>query len=196
MIPQQDLLARLVVEFFQTEESASKHPRIEAERLGGSPPGRAMLALADHADRVLPQLELLAREDGFEKSSVGAFVGDAFSWARRLLADRTLDREKSYRGTLIGLYHGIDLVRLLADAARTAGRERLAAFCDSWLAERTPLFEVARGELSWFGAHPHLALEAAISSLGDESGASRKARASTRGGRDGAVSGVRKRTGR
>lgn len=168
MISQEDLIARLVVEFFQTEESAIKHPRVEAERLGGSPPGQAMSALANHADRVLPELKRLAEEEGYENSSVGILIGDAFSWARRLLADRILDREKSYRGTLIGLYHGIELVRLLEAAACTAGCERLAAFCKGWLAERTPLFDAARKELTWFGAHPHLALQAASTPLGSQ----------------------------
>lgn len=163
------LLGRLFVELFQTEESARKHPRVEAERLGDTPPGRAMRAVAGHAVRVLPELRRLAEAEGLGTRSAGSWIGDAFSLARRIAFDRMLDREKSYRGTLLGLYHGIDVVRLLRAAARAHGRDRIASFCDAWLDERIGLIEAAGRQLDWFGAHPALAVESSTSPLREPS---------------------------
>jgi hypothetical protein len=159
------LLERLVVELFQTEESARKHPGIEAGRLADTPPGRAMRAVAMHAARVLPELRRLAEAEGLGSRSLGAFIGDAFSLARRLAFDRALDREKSYRGTLLGMYHGVDVVRLLRASARARGRDRIASFCEAWLDERIPLIDAAGRQLDWFGAHPALAVERATARL-------------------------------
>jgi hypothetical protein len=161
------LLGRLFVELFQTEESARKHPRIEGERLGDSPPGRAMRAVSVHAARVLPELRRLAEAEGLGTHSVGSWIGDAFSFARRLAFDRMLDREKSYRGTLIGMYHGVDVVRLVRAAARARGRDRISTFCDAWLDERIPLIEAAGRQLDWFGAHPAIAVESSTAPLRD-----------------------------
>jgi hypothetical protein len=161
----ESLLGRLFVELFQTEESARKHPRIEAERLGDTAPGRAMRVVSDHASRVLPELRRLAAAERLESRSLGSWIGDAFSVARRVAFDRMLDREKSYRGTLIGLYHGVDVVRLLRASARTDGRDRIAAFCDAWLDERIPLIDAAGRQLDWFAEHPQLALESSTAPL-------------------------------
>jgi hypothetical protein len=159
------LLGRLFVELFQTEESARKHPGIEADRLGDTPPGRAMRAVAVHAARVLPELRRIARAEGLGTHSLGSWIGDAFSIARRLAFDRMLDREKSYRGTLIGMYHGVDVVRLARAAARARGRDRVAAFCDAWLDERIPLIDAAGRQLDWFGEHPTIAVESSTQPL-------------------------------
>ena len=161
-----DLVPRLFVELCQTEESARKHPRVEAKRLGRSPPGRAMQAVSDHAARILPEIRRLAKAEQLETRSSGAVIGDAFSLFRKLVFDQLLDREKSYRSTLIGMYHGMDVVRLLGAAARAEGRSRIVAFCERWLAERGPLVRVATIELEWFGRNPRLALEAARHRLG------------------------------
>jgi hypothetical protein len=163
-----ELLPGLFMELFQTEESAREHPRIEAERLGGSPPGRAVRAVAAHAERVLPELERLAAAEGLATNSFGKWIGDTFSSFRRRAFDQILGREKSYRSTLIGLHHGIDVVRLLRSAARAAGRARIEAFCEGWLAERTPLVAECAKQLDWFGEHPHLALEPARVRLGEK----------------------------
>jgi len=118
-----------------------------------------MHAVAVHAARVLPELRRLAEVEGFGLRSVGSWIGDAFSVARRLAFDRALDREKSYRGTLIGLYHGVDVVRLVRAAARAQGRDYVVTFCETWLEERVPLIDAAGRELDWFAAHPAIAMQ-------------------------------------
>jgi hypothetical protein len=163
-----DLLPRLFVELFQTEESASEHSRVEAERLGDSPPARALRAVAAHAERVLPEIRRLAEVEGLDTTSLGTWIGAGFSVFRKRVFDQILGREKSYRSTLVGMHHGTDAVRLLRSAARAAGRERVEAFSDAWLAERIPLVTACTDQLDWFGANPTLALEPAKRRLRDE----------------------------
>lgn len=155
------LLGRLFIEVFQTEESALRHPRVEAERLGETGPGRALLAVAGHAERSLAELRDLAKLEQLETTSAGKRIGDLFSLLRDALADRVLDREKSYRGTLLGMHHGLDVVTLLESTARADGRVAMTAWCDRWLAERRPLVERVTAELAWFAANPERAIEGA-----------------------------------
>jgi hypothetical protein len=88
-------------------------------------------------------------------------VGKLFSVIRDRLGDRTLRRERSYRATLIGLRHGVDLVQLMLDVARQAGHAELVSFFEHWLSKRTPLVEAVARELQWFAERPSVALEVA-----------------------------------
>lgn len=159
------LLSRLFIELFQTEESARQHPRVEAERLGDVGPARAMRAVSEHAGRALESLAPLAKAEGLETTSLGARVGDLFSVVRDAFADRTLDREKTYRGTLLGMQHGLGVVALVEASAGAQGRAAIAAWCRQWLAERRPLVEQVTRELAWFAANPERALEGATSPM-------------------------------
>ena len=69
--------------------------------------------------------------------------------------------EKSYRGTLIGMRHGIDLVELTGAVAREHGDIEFADWCDQWLERRRPLVEAAARELAWFAANPERATDPA-----------------------------------
>jgi hypothetical protein len=76
----EDLLETLLTEMAQTERSAREHPRKEANRLGvDAPPARALLAVTDHAERRLPEIERLA---GSSRSSVGETIGNKLSLLR------------------------------------------------------------------------------------------------------------------
>ncbi|HEU4537764.1 MAG TPA: hypothetical protein VFS00_26770, partial [Polyangiaceae bacterium] len=81
------LIATLVRELFQTENSARRHPAREAERLGHVPPARAMAAIVRHASAVLEELPRLAEARGLPASVGGLAAGRAFSAAR----DKVLD---------------------------------------------------------------------------------------------------------
>ncbi|AUX38544.1 MULTISPECIES: hypothetical protein [Sorangium] len=154
-------LASLVRELFQTERSAKAHPLVEAERLGDVPPAHAMRAVSAHAEAVLTELPSLFGERGLPISAGGSAVGHVFSALRDDLADYLLNAEKSYRGTLLGMRHGIDLVELIQYVAAAEGDTHLAAWCARWLAARKPLVEAAAGELAWFAARPARATRAA-----------------------------------
>lgn len=144
-------------ELFQTERSAALHCRREADRLGSAPPAEALRAVADHADEVLRELPSLAAKASIPNSKGGAIVGRIFSEIRDKIADRILESERSYRGTLLGARHGIDVVHMLGCVAKERGDERLQRFCAAWLERRPQLVERAADELSWFARHPEVA---------------------------------------
>lgn len=161
------ILARAWGELFQTERSAERHPLVEAERLGDVPPAAAMRLVSAHATRSLARLEALAGPRGHEAAHAGRAVGDFFSNMRQKVADLTLTTEMSYRGTLLGMRHGVDLFTLVHYAAAAVDPE-LHAFTAEWLAERAQLVEAVARELAWFAANPELAEKAVINSaLGD-----------------------------
>jgi hypothetical protein len=153
-----DLLAH---EMFQTEQSACDHPRVEAARLGDVAPARALLAVADHATAAMAELTPLMRRNHLVVSPGGRAVGAAFSRVRDRFADLLLSSEKSYRATLLGMRHGVDLVELVMSTAREDDDPELAAWCERWLATRRPLVEAAARELEWFAQHPERATDAA-----------------------------------
>jgi hypothetical protein len=152
------IVESLFAEVFQSERSAIKHPTVEAERLGPCPPADALRAVAAHASRVEPALMKLAEARGREPSKIGVAFGELFSLGRDGLADFALSAEQSYRGTLLGMRHGYDAVRLFGLGAKAEGDLELAAFSDAWLTERGPLIAAAADALSWFTANPERAL--------------------------------------
>jgi hypothetical protein len=156
------LLGRLLVEMFQSEQSACEHPTKEARRLAGSPPAEALRAVSSHASRVLPELRALAKREGFGGRRGGRLIGTLFSFVREIATDPILSQEKSYRATLLGIQHGVDCGLLAAAAARAGQREALVAFFERWLEERTQLLAACRQQVPWFAQHGELALRKAF----------------------------------
>ena len=161
----QELLHTLFIELFQTEQSADVHSRREADRLGSEPPAKALRAVADHAHAALIEFSALAEPRGFSATRGGMVVGSFFSLVRNLLADRLIDRERSYRGTLLGMRHGMDVVRSIHFVANAAGDTALVAALDNWLRVRAPLVNNVAAELAWFAINPEHALEGGKGSL-------------------------------
>ncbi len=153
----QDLIRTLWPEAFQTEESARVHPEREAKRLRSVPPGVAMKAVAAHASGTLAKLKKLAEARGARQSVAATALGQFLSVARTFSSDLLVSREKSYRGTILGIHHGIGLFALLEDAALAANDEELADFCAELLAERRKLVLAAEEQLAWFAEHPESA---------------------------------------
>lgn len=156
-----DFLHNLARELFQTETSAARHSLREAKRLGDTPPAAALRAVAEHAEAVLRELPALARRNDMPISEGGRAAGRLFSEVRERIGDRLIDGERSYRGTLLGCRHGIDVVRMLQHIAQSLGRVELDAFCAAWLNTRTVLVQRVEDELCWFVAHPEAALRSA-----------------------------------
>ncbi len=159
------LLRSLMREFFQTETSAVQHCRREALRYGDAPPASALLAVAEDARQVLRKLPALAESMGMPVSRLGVLTGAFFSEMRERVFDRLLPSERSYRGTLLGIRHGIDLVSSMRHVAESLGTEALFDFCDSWLTRRTILMNQVEDELAWFARHPQRALVSARASV-------------------------------
>jgi len=148
------LMRSLMRELFQAERSAQSHPRVEAERHPGSPPARALEAVARHADAVMEDLPIRARYHDLPVSITGVAAGAAFSQIRRHLTDYFLDSETSYRATLLGMRHGLDVIAALREAAIAAGDAELADWCSQLEEARRPLIEECARQLSWFAQHP------------------------------------------
>lgn len=157
MNAQQDLFEKLGRELFQTETSAMEHASREAGRLLGTPLADILLRMATHARESLVVLPPSFQDR--ERLRVGQMPGKIFSLIRRVVIDRLVDRERSYRGTLLGFHHGVDLVRLMLPLASTRGEFEFEAWCVQWLEVREELLEQATLQLEWFATHPRQAIE-------------------------------------
>jgi hypothetical protein len=156
---------KLCRELAQVERDARLHTRREARRLGDVPPARALLAIATHADEVEMVLEKMIGQRQGIGVRIARAVAHAFSGVRHFFLDRLIDRERSYRATLLGLKHGIDTLRLLREVATLNGDRRHLKFCDLVLVERLCLLEDAEQALVWFAEHPQLALGSGMLAL-------------------------------
>lgn len=154
-------LHSLARELFQTETSAARHCRREADRLADTGPARALRAVADHADAVLAELPRLAERNDMPVSKGGRITGALFSQLRDKMFDMLIDSDRSYRGTLLGCRHGIDVVHAVQKLASCMGKLELDSFCTSWLNTRTVLVQRVEDELSWFAQNPEEALKLA-----------------------------------
>lgn len=155
----QRLREKLCRELSQSERDASLHTTREARRLGDVPPAHAFLAIAQHAETLRPAFDALITTDQPVGVRVGRTVGQVFSALRHILFDRMIDTERSFRGTLLGLRHGIDCTRLLREVALRQGDAQLVHFCDALLVDRLCLIEHAEQMLGWFADEPTAALK-------------------------------------
>jgi len=154
--PRIRLRDKLCREIAQAEHDARIHTRREAGRLGDVAPGRALLAISEHAAEVEPLLAKVAHQPiGLHIARV---VADVFSAARHFLFDRLIDSDRSFRATLIGLKHGVDATRLLREVVLLTNDVELLKFCDLILVERLCLIEDAEQAMSWFAENSALAL--------------------------------------
>jgi hypothetical protein len=154
-------LHSLARELFQTETSAARHCRREAERLADTGPAQALRAVAAHAEVVLEELPGLAERNDMPVSKGGRMTGALFSQLRDKMFDMLIDSDRSYRGTLLGCRHGLDVVRTIQQLAKCMGKTELDAFCANWLNTRTVLVQRLEDELAWFAQHPEEALKLA-----------------------------------
>lgn len=162
---EKDLLRSLMRELFQSERSAQRHPRVEAQRLPDTPPGRALEAVARHADAISEELPRRAQKHGLPVSLAGLAAGSTFSQLRRNVFDLFMDVETSYRATLLGMRHGLDVMRMLREAGMAAGDEELAEWSERIYEARAPLVEECAQQLSWFAKNPEKATTPVMGSL-------------------------------
>lgn len=156
--PHRALLESLFVELIQSERSAELHPRREALRLGDSTPARALMSVSRHAISARVELLEMASARGVH-GLTGRTIGEIFSALRHWFADALMERERAYRATLLGMRHGLDLVKLLRATAESADDVELAGWCTEWLGVREPLVEEVCCQMAWFGWHPEAAIQ-------------------------------------
>lgn len=146
------LLRTLMGELIHAERSAHDEAQSEWERLGDVPPGCAMRAIADHTAVAARELRAIGERDGlFDSIKRKRRIG---SWLRALIGQLVLDFEHSYRGTLLGLRNGLDLLELVQEVAFAERHRGLAVACARLAQERKPLVDACTDALPWFVVHP------------------------------------------
>ncbi len=161
--PVRSLIAVLLAEACQAERVVRAHCGREADRLGSTPPGWSMRAVANRARRATRDLRPLVRERSAvgPTDGVGTRIARLLATVRELGADLRVSAEKSYRATLLEIHQATVAFLLLEDAAVAAGDQELSDYCHRWIADRTRLIADVERDLAWFAANPERALERA-----------------------------------
>ena len=146
------LLDKLLRELQRSETQAIEHAPREARRIGEATPVHALRDVALHAQQLRPRL--IAAIEGHALVPGEGRLGATFSTLRQLVADRVYDAERAYRGALLDLRHGIDVVRVLREVARLEELFALIRWCDDWLAARRALVARVEAQLGWFAEQP------------------------------------------
>lgn len=159
----QRLRDKLCRELAQSEHSADVHTRKEARRLGDVAPAQRLLALGEHARAQSARLDaVLGTKQPARHRKLARGIGEVFSTLRSLMADRMIDVERSYRGTLLGFRHGLDTARLLREVALRRGDTKIVQFIDIWMPRRLELLHAAEEALEWFADSPSRALQSGL----------------------------------
>jgi hypothetical protein len=148
------LLDKLLRELLRSEAQAIEHPAREARRIGETAPVVALRDVAVHALAMRPRLALALEGHGLATGRGG--ISATLSSLRQIVTDRMHDAERAYRGALLDLRHGVDVVRVLREVARLEGLFGLIRWCDDWLAARRTLVARVEAQLSWFADQPFL----------------------------------------
>ncbi|MBV8758441.1 MAG: hypothetical protein JO257_14235 [Deltaproteobacteria bacterium] len=149
------LLDKLLRELVRSEQQAIDHAPREARRIGDDvPPVQALRDVAGHAMALRPRFYLLL--DGHGLTSAKQGVAATLATLRQLVTDRIQDPERAYRGALLDLRHGMDVVRVLRDVARLEELFALIRWCDDYLAARRTLVARVEAQLAWFAEQPSL----------------------------------------
>lgn len=147
------LLDKLLRELVRSEEQAVEHAEREAKKLGDAPPVMALREVGAHAESMRPRMWHVFEAHELEISRTG--ISATLTALRQRVADRVHDAERAYRGALLDLRHGIDVVRVLRDVARLEELFAVIRWCDDWLAARRTLVARVEAQLAWFAQQPN-----------------------------------------
>jgi hypothetical protein len=146
-------LRQIVREISRAELTAIEHAAKESRRLGeDAPPAAALRAVAAHAEAM--QLRFAPIVAGYDVESARGSLGATLATLRDRIVDRIVQGERAYRIAMLDLRHGLEIVRLLRDAARRDQLLGMIRWCDDWLGLRRTLVSHAERELVWFSAAP------------------------------------------
>lgn len=152
------LLDKLVRELLRSEGQAIEHAPREARRIGETPPVLVLRDVARHAAELRPRLDHALEAHGLVPGR--SSVGITLTSLRYFVADRVHDAERAYRGALLDLRHGFDVVRVLREVARLEELFALIRWCDDWLGARRTLVARVEAQLGWFTQHAAPAIAA------------------------------------
>jgi len=142
------LLDRLIREICRGEVQAIDHaPRIE-KMIGFVAPVFALRDIARHAQAMHERFDGIVR--AYELPTSRGGFGATLSTLRGLVTDRIVDPERAYRTCLLDLRHGIDVVKLAREVARTEEMFGVIRWCDDWLGARRTLVARVEAQLEWF----------------------------------------------
>lgn len=147
------LLDKLLRELVRAETHAIEHAPREAKRIGETPPVQALRDVAAHALSMRPRFAVVI--DGHALAPARGGIGATLSTLRQLVTDRMHDAERAYRGALLDIRHGLDVVRVMREVARHEELFALIRWCDDWLLARRTLVARVEAQLAWFAAQPN-----------------------------------------
>ena len=142
------LLDRLIREIYRGELHAAEHASRMEKTIGFSPPVFVLRDVARHAGTMRERFDNIVR--GYELQTTRSGIGATLSSLRGIVADRIGDPERAYRTCLLDLRHGIDVVKLAREVARTEELFGIIRWCDDWLGARRTLVARVEAQLVWF----------------------------------------------
>ena len=142
------LLDRLIREIHRGEVQAIEHAARMEKQIGDVPPVRALREVTDHAMGMRERFDSIVR--GYDLQTGRNAIGSTLSSLRGLVAERIGDPERAYRTCLLDLRHGIDVVKLAREVARSEELFGIIRWCDDYLGARRTLVARVEAQLSWF----------------------------------------------
>jgi hypothetical protein len=132
------LLDRLIREIYRGEVQASEHAARQEK----------FRDVAQHAVEMRERFDAIVR--GYDLQTGRTGIGATLSSLRGLVTDRVTDPERAYRTSLLDLRHGIDVVKLAREVARSEELFGVIRWCDDWLGARRTLVARVEAQLVWF----------------------------------------------
>lgn len=142
------LLDRLIREIYRGEVQAAEHAAREEKLIGAVAPVLALRDVAKHAVEMRERFDVIVR--GYDLQTGRAGIGATLSSLRGIVTDRVADPERAYRTCLLDLRHGIDVVKLAREVARSEELFGVIRWCDDWLGARRTLVARVEAQLVWF----------------------------------------------
>lgn len=142
------LLDRLIREIYRGEVQAVEHAAREEKLIGAAAPVLALREVAAHATAMRERFDTIVR--AYDLQTGRSSIGATLSSLRGLVTDRIVDPERVYRTCLLDLRHGIDVVKLAREVARSEELFGVIRWCDDWLGARRTLVARVEAQLVWF----------------------------------------------
>ena len=145
------LLDRLVREICRSELQASEHATRIEKLIGVDSVGPIVVLrdVAKHAVAMRSRFDVMIDRHELQLASRGS-VAATLATLRGIVTDRIHDAERAYRTCLLDLRHGIDVVKLAREVARTEELFGIIRWCDDWLIARRTLVARVEAQLVWF----------------------------------------------